>query len=391
MELVMNCFAFALKCLTVYTAVISLFFLLPRRRTPKAPPKTRFAVLIAARNEEAVIGNLIKSLHDQDYPKALFDIYVMPNNCTDNTEAAARRAGAKILPCLASVHCKGDVLHQAMEQLMGKYDAYCVFDADNIAAPGFLSRMNDAVVSGAQAAQARRVASNPYSSWVSGCYDLYFENFNTLYSRPRAWLGLGAKLTGTGFLFTDKLIQSLGGWNTVTLTEDTEFAAQCALAGAPIRYVPEALCYDEQPLTFQTSLRQRRRWSAGVQSVANRYLPTLLSQRPTWLGIDFSVFLSMIYAQLLAILPACYRLSDMSLTGIAMTLGISFISFWLSLTATALFLCVLGRRNPRKMWKTILLYPLFTASWYPLHILSLVAKPKTWKPIVHTGSHQRAA
>lgn len=391
MELFMNVLAFILKCFTAYTAIISLFFLLSRRRIPLAAPKTRFAVLIPARNEEAVIGNLIKSLQAQDYSKALFDIYVIPNNCTDGTELVARRAGANILPCLKPVTCKGDVLHQAVEQLMGKYDAYCVFDADNLAAPAFLSRMNDAVLAGAQAAQARRVASNPYRTWVSGCYDLYFENFNLLYSRPRARLGLGAKLTGTGFLFTDELIRRMGGWNTVTLTEDTEFAAQCAMAGVAIRYVPEAICYDEQPLTFRTSLRQRRRWSGGVQDVANRYLPKLLSQRLTWLGADFAVFLCMIYVQLLALLPVCYRLSDMTLAGVVMTLGGSFAGFVLSMIVTALFLCIASRRDPRKMWKAIVLYPLFTASWYPLHILSLLVKPKIWKPIAHVGVHQETA
>lgn len=391
MELVMNLLALVLKCITVYTAVISLFFLLPRRRTPVAAPKTRFAVLIPARNEEAVIGGTVRSLYAQDYPRELYDVFVIPNNCTDGTEAAARRAGAKILTCLGVVRCKGDVLHQAMEQLMGRYDAYCVFDADNLVAPGFLARMNDAVCSGAQAAKGHHTALNPYGSWVAGCYDLYFENFDLLYSRPRARLGLSAKLAGTGFLFTDGLIQRLGGWNTVTMAEDAEFAAQCALAGVQVRYVPEAVCYDEEPLTFRASLRQRRRWSAGVQSVANRYLPRLLSRRPSWLGVDFSVFLSMTYVQLLALLPVCYRLSDMTLAEVGLTLAVSLATFWLSMSATALFLCFTGRRDARKMWKAVALYPLFTASWYPLHILSLVAKPKTWKTIVHTGVHQKAA
>ena len=80
MELVMNLLALVLKCITVYTAVISLFFLLPRRRTPVAAPKTRFAVLIPARNEEAVIGGTVRSLYAQDYPRELYDVFVIPNN-----------------------------------------------------------------------------------------------------------------------------------------------------------------------------------------------------------------------------------------------------------------------------------------------------------------------
>ena len=142
-----------LKIFTAYTAVISIFFLLPRRKIPRAEARTRFAVLLAARNEEAVIGRTVQQLLDQHYPRELFDVYVIPNNCTDDTEGVARRAGAQILPCLGTVRNKGDALHGAFAALkQAGYDAYCVFDADNLVDPDFLARMNDAFCAGAQAA-----------------------------------------------------------------------------------------------------------------------------------------------------------------------------------------------------------------------------------------------
>ena len=388
MDLFMDILAFVLKCLTLYTAVTGALFLLPRKKYPEVPPAARFALLIPARNEEAVIGSLIGNLRRQNYPADLYDIYVIPNNCTDNTEAAARNAGARILRCGGAVYTKGDVLHQVFEQLKGSYDAYCVFDADNLAHPDFLARMNDAIASGAQAAKGRQVALNPYDSWITGCYDLYFQNFNLLYNRPRASLGLSAKLVGTGFMITDSLLDTLGGWNTVTLTEDTELAAQCAMAGVRIHYVPEAKTYDEQPLTLGASMRQRRRWSSGVMSVANRYIIPLLWGKPTWLRLDYGIFLTMIYVQLFAAIPMLYSLTAMTLPGVVNTLLISAAGFWIGMSATAVFLCLTNGRSLRKMWKSVLLYPLFAASWYPLHILSLVSKPKTWKPIAHVGQKQ---
>lgn len=386
LDLVMDILAALLKILTGYTAIMGICFLLPRKKKPVAPPKTKFAVLIAARNEERVIGQLVESLLRQDYPKELFDIFVIPNNCTDDTEGTARRAGAQILHCSAPVKTKGDVLHDVFVRLMGKYDAYCVFDADNVVDPAFLARMNDVVVAGGQAAKSRQCALNPYDNWISGSYDLYLQNINLLHSRARAAFPLSAKLVGTGFMVTDSLMQQLGGWNTCTLTEDMELAAQCALEGVQVHYVPEALTYDEQPVSFRISMRQRLRWSAGIESVANRYVGRLLGKKPSWLRWDIAVHVSMIYVQLLALIPLLYGFVGMKLPQLIQTLSISLTSFWLGLVAMALFLALTARRNPLKMWKTILLYPLFIASWYPLHMLALVAKPKTWKPIAHGTS-----
>ena len=59
--------------------------------------KTKFAILIAARNEENVIGDLIKSLKDQNYPTNLYDVYTLINNCTDNTLEVAKKSGSKII------------------------------------------------------------------------------------------------------------------------------------------------------------------------------------------------------------------------------------------------------------------------------------------------------
>lgn len=77
-------------------AVLSLRRGRPRRRASR---QTRFALVIAARNEECVIGQLIESLRQQDYPDELYEIIVAPNNCTDDTRGAARRAGARIFDC----------------------------------------------------------------------------------------------------------------------------------------------------------------------------------------------------------------------------------------------------------------------------------------------------
>ena len=101
-----------LKLASLYFLVVALFALKKPKPIPRANPNMRFACVIAARNEERVIGGLIESLLRQTYPKALFDIYVMPNNCTDHTALAAIRAGAQVLRPEGEIRCKGDALHQ---------------------------------------------------------------------------------------------------------------------------------------------------------------------------------------------------------------------------------------------------------------------------------------
>ncbi len=389
LDIIMAILGWLAKLLIGYTTLTSIFCLLPRKKYPVAPPKTRFAVLIPARNEQKVIALLIKSLQAQDYPKALFDIFVIPNNCSDDTEGVSLSAGAKVLHCTEPVRTKGEVLRQILGDLSGRYDAYCVFDADNVVDPQFLSRMNDAIAAGAKVAKSRQCALNPYDNWVSGGYDLYFQSINLLHSRARMPFPLSAKLIGTGFMVTDSLLQQMGGWNTVTITEDIEFAVQCAKIGERVHFVPDALTYDEEPLSFKVSMEQRWRWSAGVQSVANRYTWQLLFRRPSWLRWDLAVHINMIYAQLLALIPVVYGMISMSVPQLISNLLLSAAGFWLGGVAMGLALSLTARRDLRKQWKAIVMYPAYLASWYPLHIWGLIVKPKNWKPIIHGDALNR--
>ena len=114
-----------------------------KTRIKKFEDKTKFAIIIAARNEANVVGNLVKSLVNQNYKKKLFDIYVLPNNCTDNTGEVAKQNGAYVMDVTVPVKCKGDALKFAFGKLKKKdYDAYLVFDADNVVHPDFLKHMN---------------------------------------------------------------------------------------------------------------------------------------------------------------------------------------------------------------------------------------------------------
>lgn len=383
----------ALRVFSLYFLIIGLFCLKRPKGFARSAPATRFACLIAARNEENVIAQLVESLRQQDYPPELCDIYVIPNNCTDRTEERARQAGARIFHCQGSVRQKGDALHQAVACLLEEnYDAFCVFDADNVVDRQFLARMNDAFQGGAQAAKASLRVKNPGDSWVSGWYGLYFTLFDTFYNRARANCGLSAKLVGTGFAVHRSVFERLGGWNTVTLAEDAEFSAQCAALGVRVRYVPEAVTYDEAPTTLAVSLRQRRRWCSGVMSVAEGNLKKLIPAvfgRGRARAFDMAVFLMGPFMQVLTLLPVALALLSAALQGelreFGLLLCLGMAAGWVGLTAVAAVLARIGGYKLTVI-KSIFTFPIFMATWLPLQLISLVRRTREWKIIDHTRS-----
>lgn len=386
-----------LKLISIYFGGIACFALKKEVKYPSAKKLRRFAVLTAARNEEAVIGNFIESIQKQNYPVELFDVFVIPNNCTDNTELMAKAYGAEIIHCPFPVTCKGDALQQALMQLRKKgYDAFCVFDSDNIVSPDFLLKINDAFDAGAKVAKGRLLASNPQASWVSGCYNIYFNLFHLFFNKARGACGLSAKLVGTGFAVHKDVLESLGGWNTTTIAEDAEFSAQCALLGERVWWVPDAVTYDEQPESFRVSLLQRRRWCSGIMQVGKLHFKHLLQRiiKPNGVyAADFTMFLMGAFAQALSILPLGLTLLAAIFDGkegvfnFIQAMGIYFLLYYtlMCLMATILTLYQEKRVFPKEMRSAILLFPIFMASWIPLQVISLFRETKSWKEIQHNG------
>ena len=381
-----------LKAASLWFLAVALFALRKPKSYAVCAPRTRFACRVAARTEEAVIGALVESLKKQDYPDALYDIFVIPNNCTDDTESEALCAGAKIFRCFEPVRCKGDALHEAVAWLLPqRYDAFCVFDADNVADERFLARMNDAFCAGAQVCKGAMRAKNPYDSWLSGCYGLYFTLFDTFFSRARMSCGLSSKLVGTGFAVHRAVLERFGGWNTSTIAEDAEFAAQCAANGVRVCFVPGALTYDEAPNDFAVSLRQRRRWCSGIMDVAVRMdapLVSALRGSAPLRALDALLIVNAPFLQALTLLPLTLTILSSLVQGTAGTLAltgaVSLTLSTLGLMALAALLAYLGGYRDRRIVRTVAGFPLFMAAWLPLQLVSLVSRTRSWPPIAHT-------
>ena len=385
-----------IKVASLYFTVMCLFFWIRKPAEKTHDPKTRFACLIPARNEAKVIGELVRSLREQDYPADLVEIYVIPNNCTDDTELAARRAGAEIINVRGPIYNKGDVLHQAIGMLLPREDIDCflLLDADNVADKGFLKAMNDAFLNGAEVTKSRIEAKNPYDSWISGCYGLYYNVFNLFFNESRSRLGLSPKLIGTGLGIKRDVLLRMGGWNTVTIAEDTEFNADCVLAGCKIRWVPKAVTYDEAPEEFGLSLKQRRRWVGGIMAVAKERSADLLrgigkGRRARQL-FDMFMILSMPYVQVASLIPLLLTMAAGIAYGKALTVLLVLLAGTaVSCAGVMLFALVLAVMSPYKtldILKSVLMFPVFAISWMPLSVLAFFGGAGVWEQI----RHQRA-
>lgn len=279
------CCFFLLICIRFSLRIYGLI----RRPSPRCAPSSptasahrRYAVLICARNEERVIGELIASLKAQDYPAELVDLYVLADNCSDGTCQAARAAGATVYERFDTLQVgKGYALNDLLSHIRSRhpftyYDGYFIFDADNIVDSHFISSMDATFAQGYDVLTSYRNSKNFGSSWVSASYSIWFLREARFLNYARMKLNTNCAVSGTGFLIASSIIEKNGGWPYHLLTEDIQFSAVCAASGWRIGYCDDAIIYDEQPVTFRQSWRQRMRWAKGFYQVNLHCAPSLI-------------------------------------------------------------------------------------------------------------------
>lgn len=389
--LIANFFA-TIFCL--YEAVIAIAGLHRDRKLPKTGTKRHFAAIIAARNEEAVIENLLDSLKKQNYPQDLLDIIVVADNCTDHTADVARAAGAIVYERFNKIKVgKGFVLQFVFERILKErdiYDAFCVFDADNVVDKQFFNEMNKVIDAGYEVAQGYRDMKNPSDSWVSGGHSIFYWMENRFFNSARDFLGLSSTINGTGFMVTASLIKEIG-YDTYTCTEDIEFTIQSVLAGRRVGWAPNAKVYDEQPVTLSQSMRQRIRWTNGLIQCFCRYIGPLSKRviaKPDWVTVDLMIYLLSFPAMLFGMLSAAmsvafvfFRIFDPvgSFVNLLILMVGMFAGCWLVGFATL----VTEKKVSKDLFAAVATYPIFNMLWFVIYIICIFKKKVEWKPIVH--------
>lgn len=244
--------------------LVGLFF---TRKFKPAKNNHKYAVLIPARNEEAVIANLLDSIKRQDYPSKLVTVFVIADNCTDNTAKIARENGAICYERFNDEQrTKGFALQFLFERIkedygINSFEGYFIFDSDNLINKDYITRMNDSFDAGEKIITSYRNTKNFDENWVASTYALHWLRSIRYRHRARSVFRLATNIQGTGFLFASELVKD--GWNYTSLTEDRAFTADAVAHGYKISYNDDAMFYDEQPTSVKIAFRQRIRWSKG--------------------------------------------------------------------------------------------------------------------------------
>ena len=370
-----------------------------QKEKPMLSRCNRYAVLICARNEENVIGDLLDSIWEQTYPGALIHPFVMADNCTDNTAAVAAAHGA-------TVYCrtnntlvgKGYALEALLDEIRkddsSGFDGYFVFDADNLLSEDYIERMHETFSQGYEIITSYRNSKNYSDNWISSGYALWFLRESQYLNRARMKLGTSCAVSGTGFLFSQSILDELEGWPFHLLTEDIEFSIHEILRGKRIGYCEKAVFYDEQPTDFRQSWRQRTRWSKGYLQVFGKYgkelvrgifggsftafdmsmniMPAFFLSAAGLLTEVLILVMSLLQGGIAAAIPSLLRIFG-SMYGTLFLLGaITTVTEWKRIHAT----------DAEKI-KAVLTFPIFMFTYLPIAISAIFAKAE-WKPIVHT-------
>jgi len=270
-------FIFAAGC---YFFSISVFGWIKKstKNEKRFPPTKKFALIIAAHNEELVISHVIDSLSRQNYPRNLFDIFVVADNCNDKTAEIAEKHGAIVYKRVNNEERgKGYALEwmfNKIQNMKDKYDVVSVFDADNLVSSNYLIEMNNQLCKGYDVVQGYIDSKNPFDSWITCSYSIAFWMANRIFQLPRYYLGLSCGLCGTGFCIELDVLKKIG-WGATCLTEDLEFTMKLAVNNMRVAWAHDAVVYDEKPLTLKQSWNQRKRWMQGHADCASRFLKPL--------------------------------------------------------------------------------------------------------------------
>jgi cellulose synthase/poly-beta-1,6-N-acetylglucosamine synthase-like glycosyltransferase len=380
----------------VYQIMLGFMGYYRKKETKKHPAQKSFAILIAAHNEEAVVGALLENLKKLDYPKSLYDTFVICDNCTDRTAEIVTAHQVRAMERFDSVKKgKGHAIEWMLEQLWQEkrtYDAVVILDADNLVSRNFLSEMNEKLMDGKQVIQGYLETKNPYDSWVSLSYALMYWYMNRAWQLSRYHLSLPNVLGGTGICITTQLLKEIG-WGANSLTEDVEFTARCVERDIYPTWAHDAIVYDEKPIDLASSMRQRLRWMQGHVYCARHYFFRLVKQSlknrnfaqfdaALYLFQPFRFMLFIIYSLMVYFQVFTSSFEDWGVREV--------LPDWFWLSAGIFFflqtpIVLLIEKKPLKAFLGFIPYQLFLLTWIPVTVWAFfTSNNKQWSHTQHT-------
>ncbi len=350
-------------------------------RANEAAPATRFAVLVPAHNEEAILPELMASMDRQDYPRGLFDVYVVADNCSDQTAEVARKHGAVAFERHdKTLRGKGYALQWLLGKIRGnsnEYDAYLLIDADSTISTNFLGVMDARLQGGSQVVQSYYTVSNPTQTSVSALRHIALVLMHHTRPLGRKVLGLSSGLFGTGMAFRREIINAYD-WDSYTLAEDVEYYLKLTERGLRIDFAPEAVVASDMPTSFKEAKSQNLRWERGRLQMARKYgIPFFFSGllKGNLLKLDAAIEqlippLSLTFAAGALLLILTLFMGRTWLIGMAGAANIALVGH--------LFLGLVSARAPWQVYRALLFAPKFILWKLWVYSLALVPGELQW-------------
>ena len=388
-----------------------LLFFVKAKTYPKAKTQHKFGIVIPARNESDVITETIKCILKSDYPRELYDIYVVADNCTDNTAELARKAGAIVYERTdpdPKHHKAGYALKYLFEKIMAEhpgYEAFIKFDADNLMEPDYISRMNDAFDAGVKCARGYSNSKNIDQNVITGISGLWYIRDCRFSSNFRSAIGQGTMLGGAGMMFAAEIIEK-HGWDCLSASDDSEFTMR-RLNQDKIKtmYVKDAIVYEDQPSTLKDTFARYKRmaralntlfWTQGLKSFGLffvrwkwTYLDMFLTLLfipvcvlcATWLPIFYIFYLIYLGVMGSMGMVGAWDVFYKTLTLIGVSLSCAFVLAFILQALLAIALEHKRIKAPmRHMIKVAFLFPAFMIIYAAAITIGVFTKPK-WRQI----------
>lgn len=393
---------------TLQLIYVLLFFLKPKKYKP-ATKQHRFGIIIPARNESAVIGDTIKNLFSQNYPRELYDIFVVADNCTDNTAEIAREAGAIVFERFDDDpnHKRASyALKFGFQKILkdyDNYDAFIKFDADNFAHPDYFSKMNDAFESGVEIARPYSNSKNLTANMSSKISGLYYIRNSRFSCSARSALGTSQMLTGAGLMVSANIIRDIDGWDAMSISDDTQFAMKRILEGKKTHYVSEAICYEDQPESIKDTFNRNKRFGKGINKIFfNEGLRSFFKFFVTFRYAYLDMFLELLFVPMS--LVACiwfplyygydiiFNLVQNNIPyvlTVLKTLGkVLLFAFYLPFVIQGLLCVVLEHKrmlinSPKEILPAVFVFPFYMIIYCISIAFGILSKPK-WKAITRS-------
>jgi 1,2-diacylglycerol 3-beta-glucosyltransferase len=334
--------------------------------------KSRIAVIISAHDEENMIGTTVATLFQSQYARELTGVFVIADNCSDETAQVAQSAGATVWERFdTSKRGKGQALDWALKNHKDKletYDIISILDADTLAHRLYLSEIDQAFRQNEiKAVQGYYGTSNISSGWRPALSEAAFAVSHHLRPLGRNALGSTAGLKGNGMAFRSDLLLETG-WPAHSLVEDLEFTLLLLERGINVHYIPEARVAAEMVTNAAAATTQRIRWEGGRGQVLRSFGPRLLRQIKIgnrWAALE--ALCDLLFPPMVLLVLPCLLLLVISLL-LGAYLAAIIAATALAIVPVHLSLALLHRGVPGKVWKSLLSVPLFILWKIPIYL-----------------------